>query len=410
MKKILIVEDDKVVAGIYQCKFAMAGFEVKIAKDGKQGLEMARQFQPDLMQLDLMLPVMDGAELIRQLRALPEFKMLPIIVVTNAYLPKMVENAWKAGATRCLSKSDANPKQLIELMERCLSGEVAPPVAMATSMPARAPSPPPAPEPAKAPAAEPGKVPVSTFDNAADAEFQESLRRSFMENSASNVGALRAVLHQLLKAADDTAKLAAIMELLRRVRSMASNAGLSGIKVVAHFLVALEALLIELQNKPSQVTPSSMRTVAQAVDTVEKLIREEQQGTVVETPTSEILVVEDEEISRRAIVYALEKASLKCLAIDEPNAALTVLENNRFDLIFLDVDMPGMSGHELCKKMRTFSAHEKTPVVFVTGLSDFKNRALSTLSGGQDLIAKPFLFMELAVKALIHLHRDPAAK
>jgi DNA-binding response OmpR family regulator len=50
--------------------------------------------------------------------------------------------------------------------------------------------------------------------------------------------------------------------------------------------------------------------------------------------------------------------------------------------------------------LRALPAHSKTPVVFVTGLTDFESRARSTLSGGNDLIAKPFLFMELAVKAL----------
>ena len=113
--------------------------------------------------------------------------------------------------------------------------------------------------------------------------------------------------------------------------------------------------------------------------------------------------MDDEAISRRAVIYALEKASLKCVSVEEPAAALTMLSENRFDLVFLDVDMPGMNGFELCAKLRTLRGHAKTPVVFVTGLTDFESRARSTLSGGNDLIAKPFLFMELAVKALTYV-------
>ena len=65
-----------------------------------------------------------------------------------------------------------------------------------------------------------------------------------------------------------------------------------------------------------------------------------------------------------------------------------------------DVDMPGMNGYELCTKLRSLPPHKKTPVVFVTSLNDFENRANSTMSGGNDFIGKPFLTIELSVKAL----------
>ena len=86
-----------------------------------------------------------------------------------------------------------------------------------------------------------------------------------------------------------------------------------------------------------------------------------------------------------------------------------MLAEKRFDLIILDVDMPVMNGFELCTKLRALPAQTKTPVLFVTGLTDFESRARSTLSGGNDLIAKPFLFMELAVKALTHVLRGQLA-
>jgi CheY-like chemotaxis protein len=132
-----------------------------------------------------------------------------------------------------------------------------------------------------------------------------------------------------------------------------------------------------------------------------------------EIPSVDILVVDDEAISRRALAHALERAKLKCLTVEDPRAALDLLSQNKFDLIFLDVDMPGMNGFELCTKLRTMPAHKKTPVVFVTGFTDFENRANSTMSGGNDFIAKPFLFIELAVKALLYILRGrflPVAK
>jgi PleD family two-component response regulator len=67
--------------------------------------------------------------------------------------------------------------------------------------------------------------------------------------------------------------------------------------------------------------------------------------------------------------------------------------------------MPGINGFELCTRLRGTVRNKSTPVVFVTGLSDFESRANSTISGGNDLIAKPFLFIELTVKALVYLLR-----
>ena len=99
----------------------------------------------------------------------------------------------------------------------------------------------------------------------------------------------------------------------------------------------------------------------------------------------------------------LEKAELKSTDVADPIAALELCKQNSFDLIFLDIDMPGMNGFDLCKQIRALPHHAKTPVVFVTGLTDFASRAKSTISGGNDLIGKPFLMMELAVKSLTFL-------
>jgi DNA-binding response OmpR family regulator len=65
-----------------------------------------------------------------------------------------------------------------------------------------------------------------------------------------------------------------------------------------------------------------------------------------------------------------------------------------------------MNGFEVCQKIHEAPANAKTPIVFVTSLSDFETRARSTLSGGMDLIAKPILMIELSVKALTHLLRE----
>ena len=80
--------------------------------------------------------------------------------------------------------------------------------------------------------------------------------------------------------------------------------------------------------------------------------------------------------------------------------ALAVLKDNPVDLVLLDVDMPGMDGFELCRRVRSFATNRRTPVIFVTGMTDTETRVGSAWNGGTDFIAKPFVPTEMAVKAL----------
>ena len=186
---------------------------------------------------------------------------------------------------------------------------------------------------------------------------------------------------------------------------MNGNAGIAGLVQIAHMSAALEALLKEIYEKPKNINPSTLRTIAAGVDFLGFLFERGTLPETQETPAANILVVDDEAISRRAIIYALEKAQLHSVNVEAPETAYNLLTESHFDLVFLDVDMPGMTGFELCTKLRALPLHKKTPVVFVTSLSDFDNRTSSTMAGGNDFIAKPFLFIELTVKALIHVLR-----
>lgn len=382
MSKILIIEDDEIVANIYRNKLRVEGFEVESAGDGEAGLGKARQFRPDAILLDLMLPKVTGIELMRQLRAEPDFARTPFIVFSNTYLTNIVQEAWKAGATKCLSKASCSPKHVIDALRSSLSaaGNGAAPAA-----------------PASAPA--PQTAPAS--DEALEAE----LRRELLAGLPATVAGLRTAHQQLVKTSDPAAQSQTLMAMYRPVHALTGNAGLAGLKVLANFADAFEALLKELAEKPAHLNPSTLRTVASGIDFLHFLSTKGGGDTASEPGAAHILVVDDEAISRRAVNHALEKARLKAVNADQPLTALQLLRERRYELIFLDVDMPGMTGYELCAKLREIPAYQHTPVVFVTALNDLAARANSTMSGGNDFIAKPFLFIELAVKALLHLHR-----
>jgi two-component system alkaline phosphatase synthesis response regulator PhoP len=84
IKKILVVEDEKVLADALEIKLKHEGYEVYKAENGQAGLELTKTVKPDLLLLDLMMPVMDGKTMLHHLREIPEFKTLPVVVLTNA--------------------------------------------------------------------------------------------------------------------------------------------------------------------------------------------------------------------------------------------------------------------------------------------------------------------------------------
>lgn len=389
MKKILIVEDDQLVANIYRNKLSREGFQVEIAADGQAGLALIHSFRPDAVILDLMLPKMTGVDLTRIIRAEPGLKQLPIIILSNAYQTSAMQQARKAGATRCLSKADCTPKQVIEVVRSLLSQNGAP----AAVPPPRVVSP----ESARtAPAASPGDSPLApngTSSGDAGAQFQANL--------PATLAALRTMLQGVIKSGSEAERLKQIHELYSRVHSLTGHAAAAGASHIARMSEALEVLPKELSEKPKNITASSLRTIALAIDFLGVLF--DQAGVLdsLQTRPPTVLVVDDEAISRRAVIHALDKAKLRSVNVQDPKVAYHLLAEIRFDLIFLDINMPGMNGFELCAKLRQLPAHRKTPVVFVTSLTDFESRANSTVSGGTDFIAKPFQFTELAVKALV---------
>ena len=174
MKKILIIEDDPLVANIYGNKFTVDHFKVEIAADGDAGFALVGSFKPDAILLDLMLPKTSGLDLLKKIRAQPGLENLPVIVFSNTYLSNMVQEAWKAGATKCLSKANCTPKQVIEVIRNLIQ----PAPAVAPAVPA-------------APAAVPEPSAALAAAAVSDASFQAELRQSFLNSLPGSITAAR---------------------------------------------------------------------------------------------------------------------------------------------------------------------------------------------------------------------------
>jgi len=121
MKKILIAEDDKFLASAYRLKLTKAGFEVQIANDGEELIKILETFVPDLILLDLVMPVMDGFAVLENLRSNSKFKSLPILVASNLGQKEDIDRASNLGATDFVVKSDMSLDMLIEKINKFIS-------------------------------------------------------------------------------------------------------------------------------------------------------------------------------------------------------------------------------------------------------------------------------------------------
>lgn len=387
MKKVLIIEDDRIVAGIYRNKLQNDGFEVEVACDGETAIGQLKKAPPDLILLDLGLPKINGIEVLKAVRAEPRTAAVPVIVLSNSYVSDLVQAAWKAGANKCLTKAACTPHELIEIIRTALA-------APAAAAPVQTNSP---------------AVLESKMVGNANTLFQAQVRNAFLQNAPDFMADLRRRLKAFAQQSPTATSASNLPEFYRVVHSLTGNAGIAGFTQIAHLSAVLEALLRELYEKPGNIGPSPIRTIAMAIDCLAALFEGASALPDENGLAPAILVLDDDAISRRTICLALEKARLRTFSMDDPVAALKVLGENKFDLIFSDINMPEMNGFEFCSKLRNLPRHQATPVVFVTSSSDFESRANSKLSGGTDLIAKPFLLLELATKALTFLTRNAAA-
>jgi CheY-like chemotaxis protein len=284
MKKILIIEDDQVMANVYRNKLAVEGYKAEVAFDGESGLKIMRTFEPQLILLDLVLPDISGVEVIKEIRRQTPFAKIPVIVFSNTYLTNVIQEAWRAGANKCLSKANCTPKDLIDVVRQTIGDSGA--MTLTTQ-----------PSPAQIGSPAPTELAAGN-----DAEFQAELRKTFIENLPSTLYTLRSGLQNLVKAENELTRLKQVYELYRQVHALNGNAGIAGLGLIAHMASAFEALLKELYEKPKNINSSSIRTIAATVDFLGLMFDKGTQPDKQEIPTTKILVVDDEAISRRAIV------------------------------------------------------------------------------------------------------------
>jgi CheY-like chemotaxis protein len=238
-------------------------------------------------------------------------------------------------------------------------------------------------------------------------ETKEELLERFLAAADDLIAPIReAVLVISSKPSDP----AALRQLFFLAHSLDLRAAFCGLNALSRFAGCIAKLAYEMAHSPELTSPSVVRTLTHAVDSLPILAEREHADRTRDLSQARILTVDDDPITQKAISASMEKAGLDVACVGLPSAALARLPSEHFDLIFLDVGLPEMLGFELCSRIRELAGYEKTPIVFITGVATFQSRVQSNLSGGNDFIGKPFHFLELPLKAMVWLLRAQIGK
>ncbi len=120
MAKILIVEDDKFLRELIARKLSKEGYEIVEAIDGEEGLKKIKEEMPDLVLLDLILPGMDGFEVLTKVKDDPKTSLVPVLILSNLGQKDEIEKGLSLGAVDFLVKAHFTPEEIVEKIKAVL--------------------------------------------------------------------------------------------------------------------------------------------------------------------------------------------------------------------------------------------------------------------------------------------------
>ncbi len=201
------------------------------------------------------------------------------------------------------------------------------------------------------------------------------------------------------KATAKDKRLETLAQMHDQIQTLNSLLTMARLDILAALGTAIGKLFTTFSRDLEAINPSSLRTVSHAIDLLSKALANPSFKLPRDT-SFRVLVVDDHAVCRHALSMALHSSPLKLTVCESGPAALEILKDSAFDAVFTDIMMPGMDGFAMVAELRKLPTHARTPVIYVTALCDFKTRAKSVLSGGCDIIAKPFSPSEIVIKAL----------
>ena len=365
--KILIVDDDMILASIYRKKFQDAKFIVDVAGSGQAAILKISQDVPDVILLDLMLGDMNGVEILEALRMNDVTRKLPVVVFSNVFLGDLMDQAARAGATKCLSKSGCPPYRVIDEVQNALlrgNGAAATTIAPVASSPLSVPPAPPAREhrapaangsrAAVAPAAAPAAAPIAS---AAEEDVPENVRRDLHEQILRRIEEVERTLPKWVTHAHnpDAPYLPALYRSIRSIgqrrpgRLSATRPDGRGARgpVQGHEGDTRERDAVAA---PHGIASDRMPARARPADRL--VAHRRVRGTAGARGGIEPGWY-------TGLCSALEAAHLRAVGLDDAYMAWKLFSTNRFDLVIINVDGEVNQGFELASELRASDSESR---------------------------------------------------
>jgi DNA-binding response OmpR family regulator len=402
--KVFLVEDDKDISAIYKESLEMQGFSVDYAEDGLRAIKMVKELHPDVIVLDLLMPKLNGVDVVKFVRSHAETATIPIIILSNAFMSDLVQRAADAGANMGLLKSSCTPAKLIAVINNVLAGDQSDTKHMLLAAPLRdkrdgfisaAPE-------------MPKSAPSSLLDQTQERKRSASteMRHAFTVTEARSITEMRALWQNVLMHEAAAAQKIGLTEIWTKVRAVSASATAAGCVYIARFTNALEALLRDLISDQENINYSRMLAVAEGIDFLQFLFNATG-GVNFGSPNPNSLLLVDPDIE---LAFSLERTvanfNLRLIHATDSATATMWLDRETYDLIVVEADLPDLSGYTFAMRTRALPAHAKTPVYFLTSTLNGDSRPRVLLAGGKEIFGKPILSSEIIVKALMQIMRD----
>jgi len=361
--ELLIVDDDPLIVEVYGGRLTREGFRIVAAANGIEALHRIDERRPDLMVLDLAMPVVDGLAVLRRLRGDHRMRDLKVLVLTGDAGEETAAKARALGADRVLVKSPAAIAQIASVVREMLA--------------------------------------ITGPDEGTTR--RQAQGELFRDLAGRLLGQARVTLDDLAARSDRGIACRELLpRLVRDLRPITCDGRGLGHGAAAILAAATEALAEDLRAWPEHAGVSALRTLGHSVEVLTTLTRRSE--GVAEISGATALAVDDDRLSRRVVRESLAAMGLTVQCEGEPEAALAWLAGNRVHLVVSDVCMPGMDGFAFSARVRAMPGCRELPIILATGLSDIGARFAPSPDGANDLIFKPFLPVEVGVKALTHLY------
>jgi DNA-binding response OmpR family regulator len=394
MKRVLLVDDDALVLRTYRDRLSAHGIQVNTASNAAMAFSILRSAKPDLVVLDLMMPEVGGVDVLKFMRSEERLAQTPVVLLSSDCRNDLGRHAARLGIEKAFLKEQCSPFVLMAAIDEALQPNLAAvgqPEPMANiEMPLR---------------------PLSAYDDPTASDQCDQLGVEEPEggvNLLAEAPAIRAELRELFQLLARERRAGPgqedrLQDLFCKVHFLAGVAGQTEFAQLAQTTAVFDALLQTLMENSARLGPAMLRTLGSLVDLVGLLLQLASESILHAPLSARVLVVNDDPLANEMVVAALREAQLDVCSTDDSVVAWQWINGEHFDLVVLDIETCVLNQFELCKRLRKVPGYEKTPVILVNSRDDVDSRAKSTLSGADELLAKPFLLQELAAKAVMHL-------